>query len=1381
MSKDTESLQPPALLSGKRLALVIGTNQTATLVPPPLELAVADAEEMAATLQQCGFELFRPPLLGEQATSALVKRAVLQLARDRTPEDMILLFFSGHGIQLYDAVRSEIRNTYLGTSDFDTRDAEDDPDLHISLHWLRDRLFLHCDAGQVIIILDCCYAEDIRTGSDHALDDLREKLAYYFEIPGAEVGKRQSGLRAALVATGYDQTAQEEGRHGKMTDLLLEGLQGKVLAILGERGEISLSRLAEYLVRQLSPEQKPAIFSSNATGQECILAAYPELVPSIYPPQSRADHPTTYIPFPHNPLFQGRTEDFKQLEQLLDGIDTPALSTQPVLVGIAGLGGVGKTQLAVELAYRLLEQQRYPGGVFWTQVKGTARSDWEEQFATLAAMTDYLPFNDDPASHENKARRARHLLRYLADRTDALLILDNVEEPTLITNLLSVIVGRDMRCAILYTSRVQTVPPGAGVHLASPLSEDIAVRILLQTTRPALLTGVLEDVQQVELASAKNICQKVGYLPLALVQMRGLLAQDRQLSLTHLDEVLSNRGIQALTDQADAPITTFSLSWESIRNDEARRLLLLASCFSEAMLIPLWLLGLAAGLGEESDILEPLGRARLHLQELSLLEELSGQLVRLHPLVRVFAQGILKEPDQHGEEFLEEARQRLVNVCTLSWLEQRARSEGYWKLLERIQQMRAYSDLLVIGKKPPAANLIHTLEHWLGGESYLLAQKSWWPDMLPALFYQQIFNHAIETGYKLPAHIEGTPPQRWVRQKISTGFDDRALIGRFADHAGAVSGVAFSPDGRLVLTGSTDSTARIWERYSGRERRRLEVGGLITSVAFSPDGKLVLLGCGDRTARLWDWEHRQELAKLDGHINRVRSVAFSPDGKLLLTGSADKTARLWDRQTLQELACLQGHNDFVTDVTFSPDGEQIATCSSDKTARVWDRQSGREFVRLQGHTAQVLGVAFSPNGQLILTCSADKTARVWDWRSARELTCLQSATGEIWCAGFSTDGKLVMTGSEDGIIRLWDWESTRELASLKGDASAVRCLAYAPDEQQALAGSGDGTARLWDWKSARQRSDPQKHTGSVTSVAFSPDGKYLLTGSQDRSVCLWSWESGKPARLLQRLQGHTGWITSVAFAPPDGQRILTGSGDGTARLWDRERTREFSHVHLPEQNDWVQWVAYSPDGLQFLTGSREGIVYLWDSYTRTELARLQGHTERVTCATYSPDGRQILTGSQDRTVRVWDRNSACELLCLPGSADWITSVTFSLNNKHFLVGSNDGTASLWEYGTYQRLASLSGQSSAVRMTSFSPDGDIALTCHTNGQVLCWQVSDQPQGILLGLYVAHYEVGAIHWTDNHHLSLADIGGSSGRPHIYELTLEGMNEKRNTRPL
>src|SRR5581483_8435246 len=337
---------------------------------------------------------------------------------------------------------------------------------------------------------------------------------------------------------------------------------GEVLALLDEKGGISLSRLAEHLVRQLSPEQKPAIFSSNATGQECMLAFYPELIHLASALRSRPGHPLTYLPFQNDPFFQGRSADFAQLEQFLN--DTA--SAYPARVGITGLGGVGKTQLAVKLAYRLMDQGRYPGGIFWTQMSGSTRASWEEQFASLAVEIGYLPPDDHPAGPENRARRARHMLRYLAEHSDALLILDNLAEPTLLMTQLPLIAGRDVRCAILYTSRVHATPPGVHTHPLAPLPQDMALRLLLAPTRPALLADTGEETGKAELASAQKICQRVGYLPLALVQLSGLL-RDRQLSLAHLDEALRQQGMQGLGGQLAAPTTTFSLSWEKVQTE----------------------------------------------------------------------------------------------------------------------------------------------------------------------------------------------------------------------------------------------------------------------------------------------------------------------------------------------------------------------------------------------------------------------------------------------------------------------------------------------------------------------------------------------------------------------------------------------------------------------------------------------------------------------------------------------------------------------------------------------------------------------------------------------------------------------------------------------
>jgi tetratricopeptide (TPR) repeat protein len=197
-------------------------------------------------------------------------------------------------------------------------------------------------------------------------------------------------------------------------------------------------------------------------------------------------------------------------------------------------------------------------------------------------------------------------------------------------------------------------------------------------------------------------------------------------------------------------------------------------------------------------------------------------------------------------------------------------------------------------------------------------------------------------------------------------------------HQDSVFGVAFSPDGKTVLTGSGDKTARLWDATGRPLGQPMTHQETVYRVAFGPDGKTVLTRSDDKTARLWDATTGRPLGQPMTHQSVVSDAAFSPDGKTVLTGSFDKTARLWDATTGQPLGLPLTHQGWVWAVAFSPDGKTVLTGSADKTARLWDATTGQPLGPPLTHQDVVWAVAFSPGGKTVLTAGYENTARLWD-------------------------------------------------------------------------------------------------------------------------------------------------------------------------------------------------------------------------------------------------------------------------------------------------------------------------------------------------------------------------------------------------------------------
>ncbi|KAF5334355.1 hypothetical protein D9758_017487 [Tetrapyrgos nigripes] len=413
----------------------------------------------------------------------------------------------------------------------------------------------------------------------------------------------------------------------------------------------------------------------------------------------------------------------------------------------------------------------------------------------------------------------------------------------------------------------------------------------------------------------------------------------------------------------------------------------------------------------------------------------------------------------------------------------------------------------------------------------------------------------------------------------------------------------------------------------------------VTSVACSPNGRNVVSGSSDQTVRIWDTETGKQVGEpLQGHTDYVLSVAYSPDGKHVVSGSSDQTVRIWDTETGKQVGePLQGHTDYVWSVAYSPDGKHVVSGSSDQTVRIWDTETGKQVGEpLQGHTHYVRSVAYSPDGKHVVSGSDDQTVRIWDTETGKQVgEPLQGHTHYVWSVAYSPDGKHVVSGSSDQTVRIWDTETGKQVGEpLQGHTHYVWSVAYSPDGKHVVSGSSDQTVRIWDTETGKQVGEPlQGHTDSVWSVAYSPDGKHVVSGSSDQTVRIWDTETGK--QVGEPLQGHTDYVRSVAYSP-DGRHVVSGSSDQTVRIWDTETGKQVGEP-LQGHTDYVWSVAYSPDGKHVVSGSSDQTVRIWDIETGKQVGEpLQGHTGYVQSVAYSPDGKHVVSGSSERTVGMWN-------------------------------------------------------------------------------------------------------------------------------------------------
>ncbi len=418
------------------------------------------------------------------------------------------------------------------------------------------------------------------------------------------------------------------------------------------------------------------------------------------------------------------------------------------------------------------------------------------------------------------------------------------------------------------------------------------------------------------------------------------------------------------------------------------------------------------------------------------------------------------------------------------------------------------------------------------------------------------------------AGIAFSPDGKWLATRSwdntarTWESDSGREVARIADRTGVIGTTFRGQEARLV-TISRDYQAEVWDPPTPQEVR-LNHNGPVRALAFSPDGRLLATGSDDHAARLWDTATGREVSRL-AHAESVTHLAFSPDGRFLATGMMGRwydeeqkptTVSLWEVRNGREIARLP-HPMIFTCLAFSPDGARLATGGGDGIIRLWETATGKELSQLKAAKLQddhdnVRSLAFSPDGRRLAAGYTRNGTRVWDLET-RQPVNEEKGLGTITAVGFSPDGRWVVAGGNGGSTVLLEAASGKKVADLPHDGW-VETLAFSPTQPWLATGSEDFHARIWELPRGRELTRV-RHGAPVTRVVFSPDGRFVAS-SED---CPDAPRENPPCRALVRVWeaatgvevgqfSHEKGIDDLAFSP-DGRLIASASGDGTARLW----------------------------------------------------------------------------------------------------------------------------------------------------------------------------------------------------------------------------------------